>query len=417
MLAELPANPHPAVALAGPGRARRAASARCSAPSRPRARPCRSTARGTLVAVGARRRRGARRLAAARQALAAAPAAADRVPGRAPARDDGRRRGGLRGLALHRHRHARGRDRAGRAGPDPRVRRPARRAERRGARPPRRRRARAARRVRAPPHPRLLATLRGYVNPIPVAAEEHLSGGDVASVVVQYHDKRTLLMPREGADRGAHAPRAAGGAAPARARPARPRSASTARASARGRARTCSARGGVRALDEARVRRALWIGTPYFSRLPRLLAKGEIPTDARVGTIRTQGAAGGRGGRDGLALRVPRAPHRPRRAVQRAGPDLAPAGLAPARPLDAGRHVRAAGLRPRRGDELDRRPCPRRWRTTTGSRGRSRSTSRSATTPGASASRELADRLVAEEVARGAKIARAAARRRLYSGH
>src|SRR5215216_3773323 len=39
------------------------------------------------------------------------------------------------------------------------------------------------------------ATLRGYVNPIAVAAEEHLSRGDVASVVVQYHDRRTLLMP------------------------------------------------------------------------------------------------------------------------------------------------------------------------------------------------------------------------------
>jgi hypothetical protein len=38
-------------------------------------------------------------------------------------------------------------------------------------------------------------TLRGYVNPVPVAAEEHLSRGDVASVVVQYHDRRTLLMP------------------------------------------------------------------------------------------------------------------------------------------------------------------------------------------------------------------------------
>ena len=54
--------------------------------------------------------------------------------------------------------------------------------------------------------------------------------------------------------------------------------------------------GGVRALDEAACARALWIGTPYFSRLPRLLAKGEIPTDERVGTIRTQRAAGGRGG-------------------------------------------------------------------------------------------------------------------------
>ena len=45
----------------------------------------------------------------------------------------------------------------------------------------------------------------------------------------------------------------------------------------------------------SRVARALWIGTPYFSRLPRLLAKGAIPSDARVGTIRTKQLLGGRG--------------------------------------------------------------------------------------------------------------------------
>jgi len=53
--------------------------------------------------------------------------------------------------------------------------------------------------------------------------------------------------------------------------------------------------GGVRALDEAGVSRALWIGTPYFSRLPRLLAKGEIPSDERVGTIRTKELLAGAG--------------------------------------------------------------------------------------------------------------------------
>src|SRR4051812_24761797 len=40
------------------------------------------------------------------------------------------------------------------------------------------------------------ATLRGYVNPVPLAAEERLSGGDVAHVCVQYHDKRTPLLWR-----------------------------------------------------------------------------------------------------------------------------------------------------------------------------------------------------------------------------
>src|SRR4051794_22366596 len=41
------------------------------------------------------------------------------------------------------------------------------------------------------------ATLRGYVNPVPVAAEELLSGGDVAHVVVQYHNRRTPLLWRK----------------------------------------------------------------------------------------------------------------------------------------------------------------------------------------------------------------------------
>ena len=41
----------------------------------------------------------------------------------------------------------------------------------------------------------------------------------------------------------------------------------------------------MRALDEVRVARALWIGTPYFSPLPRLLASGAIPTDARVASV------------------------------------------------------------------------------------------------------------------------------------
>ncbi len=39
------------------------------------------------------------------------------------------------------------------------------------------------------------ATLRGYVNPVIVEAEEALSGGDVASVVVQYFDRKTPRMP------------------------------------------------------------------------------------------------------------------------------------------------------------------------------------------------------------------------------
>ena len=138
------------------------------------------------------------------------------------------------------------------------------------------------------------ATLRGYVNPVPVAAEEHLSGGDVASVVVQYHDKRTLLMPAK---------------VPIAARTHRALLEELRRRVPHGGAEVCVygeslgawasqnvfRGGGVRALDEAGVARALWIGTPYFSRLPRLLAKGEIPTDERVGTIRTRELLAGEG--------------------------------------------------------------------------------------------------------------------------
>jgi hypothetical protein len=138
------------------------------------------------------------------------------------------------------------------------------------------------------------ATLRGYVNPIPVAAEEHLSRGDVASVVVQYHDKRTLLMPAK---------------VPIAARTHRALLEELRRRVPPGGAEVCVygeslgawasqnvfRGGGVRALDEARVARALWIGTPYFSRLPRLLAKGELPSDERVGTIRTAELLQGRG--------------------------------------------------------------------------------------------------------------------------
>ena len=39
------------------------------------------------------------------------------------------------------------------------------------------------------------ATLRGYVNPIIPDAVEHFSRGDCACVVIQYYDKRTMLMP------------------------------------------------------------------------------------------------------------------------------------------------------------------------------------------------------------------------------
>jgi uncharacterized membrane protein len=137
------------------------------------------------------------------------------------------------------------------------------------------------------------ATLRGYVNPIPVATEEHLSRGDIASVVIQYHDKRTLLMP-------AKVPIAAR-THRALLEELRRRLPVATEVCVYGESLGAWAsqnvfrRDGVRALDEVRVRRALWVGTPYFSRLPRLLAKGDIPTDARVGTLRTDELLRGEG--------------------------------------------------------------------------------------------------------------------------
>ena len=226
-------------------------------------------------------------------------------------------------------------------------------------------------------------TLRGYVNPIPVAAEEHLSLGDVASVVVQYHDKRTLLMPAK-VPIAARTHRALLEELRRRLPPAGPEVCVFGESLGAWASQNVFRGGGVRALDEAGVSRALWIGTPYFSRLPRLLAKGQVAVRRARRHDPHQAAAGGRG-RAGLALRLPRAPHRPGRALQRPRPDLAPAGMAAARALDARGHVRAASPSTSSRRRTGRRRCRRRSRTTTGSRARSPSTSRSATTPAASA--------------------------------
>jgi uncharacterized membrane protein len=128
------------------------------------------------------------------------------------------------------------------------------------------------------------ATLRGYVSPIPVAAEEHLSEGDVASVAVQYFDRRTPLMPMK-------VPIAARthGALLAQLRDRVPADGPEICAYGESLGAWASQNafrpGGVRALDALRVARALWIGTPAFSPLPRLMARGAIPSDERVGRV------------------------------------------------------------------------------------------------------------------------------------
>jgi uncharacterized membrane protein len=126
-------------------------------------------------------------------------------------------------------------------------------------------------------------TLRGYVNPIPVAAEEALAGGDVASVAIQYFDRRTLLMPLK-VGIAARTHRALLEELRRRA-PAEVEICVYGESLGAWASQNVFRRGGVRALDEARVARALWIGTPYFSALPRLLATGAIPADARVASV------------------------------------------------------------------------------------------------------------------------------------
>ena len=192
-------------------------------------------------------------------------------------------------------------------------------------------------------------TLRGYVNPIPLAAEECLAGGDVASVTVQYHDRRTLLMPLK-VPIAARTHRAVleelRGRAPEGAEICVFGESLGAWAS-----QNVFRGGGVRALDEARVARALWIGTPYFSRLPRLLASGAIPADARVSSVAVADLREGDVERDGRFVFVAR---RTDPVVLFRGLDLIwrRAGLAAPPHVDAGHHVPAAGLRPDRGDEL-----------------------------------------------------------------
>jgi len=127
------------------------------------------------------------------------------------------------------------------------------------------------------------ATLRGYVNPIIPDAVEQFSGGDCACVVIQYYDRRTLLMPLK-----------VGIAARTHRELLRRlvRHRGDAEVAVYGESLGAWASqnvfrtGGTAALDALGVSRALWIGTPYFSLLRRDFERGKLPVDERVATVR-----------------------------------------------------------------------------------------------------------------------------------
>jgi uncharacterized membrane protein len=127
------------------------------------------------------------------------------------------------------------------------------------------------------------ATLRGYVNPIIPDAVEQFSGGDCACVVIQYYDKRTMLMP-------AKVPIAARTHRELLRRLVRHRGDAEVFVYGESLGAWASQNvfrtGGTAALDALGVSRALWIGTPYFSLLRRDFERGKLPTDERVATIR-----------------------------------------------------------------------------------------------------------------------------------
>ncbi len=127
------------------------------------------------------------------------------------------------------------------------------------------------------------ATLRGYVNPIIPDAVEHFSGGDCACVVIQYYDKRTMLMP-------AKVPIAARTHRALLQRLVRHRGDAEVMVYGESLGAWASQNvfrsGGTAALDALGVSRALWIGTPYFSLLRRDFERGKLPIDERVAMVR-----------------------------------------------------------------------------------------------------------------------------------
>ncbi|HVL95325.1 MAG TPA: alpha/beta-hydrolase family protein [Solirubrobacteraceae bacterium] len=128
------------------------------------------------------------------------------------------------------------------------------------------------------------ATLRGYVNPVPVAAEERFSEGDVAHVVVQYYDRRTPWLWRK-VPVAAQTHRELLGRLGPRVAAGGPELCVSGESLGAWASQQVFRDEGVPGLERRGVRRALWVGTPYFSRFARRLREGSHPA---VEWIRTR---------------------------------------------------------------------------------------------------------------------------------
>jgi uncharacterized membrane protein len=126
------------------------------------------------------------------------------------------------------------------------------------------------------------ATLRGYVNPVPVAAEEVLADGDVAHVVVQYFDQRTPYLWKK-------LPVAAQTHRELLARLERragPELCVYGESLGAWASQQVFRDEGPDGLDRRGIARALWVGTPYLSRFGRRARR--LRDDPRVRFMRTR---------------------------------------------------------------------------------------------------------------------------------
>jgi len=126
------------------------------------------------------------------------------------------------------------------------------------------------------------ATLRGYVNPVPIAAEERFSDGDVAHVVVQYFDRRTPWLWRK-------VPIAAQTHRELLARLERragPELCVYGESLGAWSSQQVFRDDGPAGLDRRGIARALWVGTPYLSRFGRRARR--LRDDPRMRFLRTR---------------------------------------------------------------------------------------------------------------------------------